>query len=167
VSYPNDSAFAGAAAYPVEPQEPYAAWWRRVAAVLLDSLLLTPFYVVAMIGATLAADAGADVATQLTGLVIAGASYLGLLAFTIWNFYIRQGRRGASIGKACLGILVLSAASARPVGAAMTLVRNIAHLIDYLPLGLGLLWPLWDRRRQTFADKVANTVVLHLPDVRF
>ena len=29
---------------------------------------------------------------------------------------------------------------------------------------LGWLWPLWDRRNQTFADKIMNTVVIIQPD---
>jgi hypothetical protein len=27
-----------------------------------------------------------------------------------------------------------------------------------MTLGVGFLWPLWDRKRQTFADKLMSTV---------
>jgi hypothetical protein len=42
----------------------------------------------------------------------------------------------------------------------MAFVRDFAHLLDVLSLGLGYLWPLWDARRQTFADKVVRSVVV-------
>ena len=38
--------------------------------------------------------------------------------------------------------------------------RDLLHILDLLPLWLGFLWPLWDARRQTFADKIMKTVVL-------
>jgi uncharacterized RDD family membrane protein YckC len=174
VTTPNDSAFAlesypPPAPYqaPTEPEEAYAEWWRRVVAAVLDVLLQVPFLVVVLIGATLAQDPASDLATRIVGAVIAVVANIGSFVFSIWNSYIRQGRRGASLGKQCVGILVISAGDARPIGGILTFVRAIAHVLDALPLGLGYLWPLWDRKRQTFADKVMHTVVLHLPGVRF
>lgn len=167
---PNDSAFAVASDLPMtveRPAEPYAAWWRRVVAVVLDTLLQVPFIVVLVIGVTLALDPASDTATSIAGAVIALVANLSNLVFSIWNNYVRQGRRGASLGKECMGILVISAADARPIGPIMTFVRAVAHTVDGLPFGIGYLWPLWDRQRQTFADKIVNTVVLHLPGVRF
>jgi hypothetical protein len=32
-------------------------------------------------------------------------------------------------------------------------VREIAHLVGFTSLFIGFLWPLWDDRGQTFADK--------------
>jgi len=32
--------------------------------------------------------------------------------------------------------------------------------VDALPCMIGYLFPLWDARRQTFSDKIMNTVVL-------
>jgi hypothetical protein len=38
----------------------------------------------------------------------------------------------------------------------------VAHILDAIGY-IGFLAPLWTRRRQTFADMVANTVVLKEP----
>lgn len=38
-------------------------------------------------------------------------------------------------------------------------VREIAHLADFASLFIGFLWPLWDGRGQTFADKIMGTTV--------
>jgi hypothetical protein len=41
----------------------------------------------------------------------------------------------------------------------MAFVRDLAHIVDSLACYLGWLWPLWDAKRQTFADKLVKTVV--------
>ncbi len=39
-------------------------------------------------------------------------------------------------------------------------VRDLAHVLDSVACHLGWLWPLWDQKRQTFADKIVGTVVV-------
>jgi hypothetical protein len=46
------------------------------------------------------------------------------------------------------------------MGGGMCFLRDLLHIIDALPCYLGYLWPIWDARRQTFSDKIMNTVVL-------
>ena len=60
-----------------------------------------------------------------------------------------------NVGQAAITNLML--------GGGMAFVRQIAHILDSLPCNLGYLWPLWDQKRQTFADKVLSTVVLDQP----
>ncbi len=36
----------------------------------------------------------------------------------------------------------------------------LAHFLDSLACYVGWLWPLWDPKRQTFADKIMSTVVV-------
>ena len=45
----------------------------------------------------------------------------------------------------------------------MSFVRQLAHVFDSLVCYLGWLWPLWDPKNQTLADKVMSTVVVILP----
>jgi hypothetical protein len=45
----------------------------------------------------------------------------------------------------------------------MAFVRQICHILDALPCYLGFLWPLWDRKCQTFADKIMHTLVVNQP----
>ena len=85
------------------------------------------------------------------------------LAFWIWNTCIRQGRTGYTIGKGMLGIKLISEHTGQPVGGGMSFVRQLAHIVDSLPCDIGYLWPLWDSKRQTFADKVMKTVVIVQP----
>lgn len=175
-----------AASYPTAPpppvEDPYGAWGLRVVAVLFDVLLQVPFLVAEVIGVIVAFDGGGldwvdrvgggntlviHVAQMTTatwvGLAIAGLAGLGGAIFSIWNRIFRQGRRGASIGKQSMNLMVVSESDGRPIGAALTFLRQWAHVLDVCTLGIGYLWPLWDRKRQTFADMLMKTVVLHLP----
>jgi uncharacterized RDD family membrane protein YckC len=77
---------------------------------------------------------------------------------------VRQGRTGWSVGKRTLGIRLLEESTGRPLGTWRTFARNLAHVLDALPCYLGYLWPLWDTRRQTFADKLVGTVVVPQPE---
>ena len=93
-------------------------------------------------------------------LILLGA--LLYLAVFIWNVCLKQGRTGYSVGKGVLGIRLLKEETGQPIGAGMSFVRQIAHVLDSICY-IGYLWPLWDRKRQTFADKVIGTVVVDQP----
>lgn len=63
---------------------------------------------------------------------------------------------GRSMGRAIMGIAVVTADNRRP-GPWRLLLRDFAHLLDTLPLFLGWLWPLIDDRGRTFADILTRT----------
>lgn len=157
---------------------PYAHWGKRVGSSLVDGLLLLPFFVLAAVFfvmsreetvTTTFTNAGGEevpFATDVTFggpmLVLALAFYLAAIVFAIWNVIFRQGRKGRSLGKSALGTILLKEETGRPLGAGMTFVRLLAHVLDGF-FYLGYLWPLWDTKRQTFADKIVGTVVLDQP----
>jgi Mce-associated membrane protein len=66
---------------------------------------------------------------------------------------------GWSLGRALFGIAVRTRDGA-PVGMMRLLLRDCAHLLDTAALFIGWLWPLWDRRRRTFADLLLRTEVV-------
>jgi uncharacterized RDD family membrane protein YckC len=154
--------------------QPLANWGQRVAAYLLDSLLTavpsviaTIVFLVASTPATVTVDADGNVQTTApssgpgaVALVIAIALWLASFALVIYNRAIRQGRTGQSWGKQIMRTRLLSETSGQPIGAGMAFVRDLAHILDSLPCYLGWLWPIWDGKRQTFADKIIKTVVI-------
>lgn len=148
------------AAYSGVPQGvTFAHWGKRVGATLIDSLLLLAAYIPALIGAGLASDPGtAGMGTVLTliGLVL----YIGVF---VWNVCIKQGSTGYTVGKGVMGIKLVKAETGQPIGGGMSFVRQLAHILDGLPCYLGFLWPLWDAKRQTFADKIIGTYVIDQP----
>lgn len=173
-SYPGDQGTPG---YGAQPQPyaqpaygqvmPYASWWSRVGAYLLDGLVVMAVLIVPFgVGAAIAfAGAKTDPVTdELTdvnplGFVIIVLGYLAVFAFAIWNQAIRQGRTGQSLGKQWVGIQVVRADSGQFLGAGTGFLRLIMNSI----LGscfLNYLWPLWDERKQTWHDKVVGSVVI-------
>ncbi|HSE70876.1 MAG TPA: RDD family protein [Nocardioidaceae bacterium] len=144
--------------YPQQPTEPpYANWLMRVGASLLDAVIPMPAYFVAGVGAGIT-----DASGQPTGAGVAliAVGYLVGFAVVIWNQIVRQGRTGWSLGKQAVGIRLISEKTGAPIGAWRSFLRQVAHILDSLPCYLGYLWPLWDRKRQTFADKVMSTIVI-------
>jgi uncharacterized RDD family membrane protein YckC len=149
----------------------YAGWLTRVGAYLIDYLLglLAGFpliigYAVVFSDATTTTDPDGTkhLHVHQTGLS-AGLIALGAvmsLIFQIWNLYVRQGRTGASIGKSVLAIRLVNS-DLQPIGPGWAFLRSLLHILDALPCYLGFLWPIWDSRKQTFADKILTSFVIH------
>ena len=47
-----------------------------------------------------------------------------------------------------------------PIGFWMSVIRQICQIADTVICYVGWLWPLWDGKPQTIADKIASTVWL-------
>ena len=72
------------------------------------------------------------------------------------------GGAGSSIGKGVMKFKVVSEQTGQPIGFGMSIVRQLAHFLDSVICYIGYLFPLWDAKRQTIADKVMKTVCLPL-----
>ena len=82
--------------------------------------------------------------------------------YFLWNFGYRQGRSGSSLGKSVLKLQVISETTSQPIGFGRSVVRLIAHIADVVPCYVGYLFPLFNAKRQTFADKLTTTVCVPL-----
>lgn len=131
-------------------QDELARWPARVAAALID---LTIFWLPLTLTVQLGELGGAAGAA---GMLLS----LAVLALGAYNVWVRQGRSGQTFGKRALGIRLVRLDDGEPVGVPLALGRYLLHWADMLPLLVGWLWPLWDDRRQTFADKIVRTVVV-------
>jgi len=85
---------------------------------------------------------------------------LAALGWTIYNRWYQAGTTGQSLGKKVLNLRLVSEETGQPIGMLMAFVRDICHLIDSAICLIGYLFPLWDARRQTIADKIVKTVVV-------
>jgi len=144
---------------------PYASWPRRVGARVVDQLLLAVVWVVAMPIAVAMGEPGVDAAGRpvrdLTpaSVVVVCVALAAAASLWVWNRGVLEGRSGSSLGKRAVGTRLVRASTGEPLGVGSTLLRDVCHIADG-PLLLGCLWPLWDARRQTFADKILDTVVI-------
>jgi uncharacterized RDD family membrane protein YckC len=134
-----------------------ANWPQRVGAYLIDYLIAA---IPAFIAALLFSGTDAGQSPGAGAGVVAFLLYLVSLGVWIYNRAILQGRTGQSWGKQVLNLRLVRMADGQPMGGGMSFVRDLAHILDALPCYIGYLFPLWDPRRQTFADKIMSTVVL-------
>jgi uncharacterized RDD family membrane protein YckC len=122
----------------------YANWGQRVLAYLVD---IAPIIILEIIFFRINAA---------VGLLIALAS----LVWTIYNRWYQAGTTGQSLGKKVLRLRLVSEETGQPIGMLMAFVRDICHIVDTIICYVGYLFPLWDAKRQTIADKIVRTVVI-------
>lgn len=157
------------------PKEAYTPWLTRVLAWIID---IIPVAILEGIGYGLLLGTRETVCIttnaeyDLGDYCASGASTLGQAAFAItwllalgyiiWNYGYRQGTTGSSIGKSIVKFKVVSESTGQPIGFGMSIVRQLAHVVDAVICYIGYLFPLWDAKRQTIADKIVKTVCLPL-----
>jgi len=129
-----------------------ANWGERVASYLIDwVIVIVPGIALLILAAIMGAIADA------LGVLF----YLIFVVYAIvGGFYISgyQNGLGASPGKKILGQRVISEETGKPIGGGMGIARQVCHILDGICF-IGYLWPLWDAKRQTFADKIVKTLV--------
>jgi len=141
---------------PLTPQThiAYAGFWIRTAAALVDTVLIlmltTPL---------LYSIYGEQYFTR--GLTLSGAwDYLiswGLPAIAIITYWIC---RAATPGKIMLRLKIVDAESGAHPTTRQFIIRFFTHHISSLAFAAGLIWVAFDRRKQGWHDKFANTIVI-------
>ncbi|MFJ2636856.1 RDD family protein [Streptomyces sp. NPDC087422] len=156
---------------------PLAGWGARLGATLLDALMfnLVPGGLViagyTQMSVKLADrwqdcdDAGiprdACPNPHVSGGSVALILIGGLLSLVAMLFLCyREGSTGQTPGKKIVGIRLLREHDGSTLGFGLAFGRRLLHVLDGLPCYLGFLWPLWDAKKQTFADKMVHTVVI-------
>jgi len=143
-----------------QPNAGLASWLQRVGATLLDAvpLIIATVAFFAIWGEKAATNDGASwsVSVEITGLPAIVLMVL-FLAWFVVNWVVGQGTSGQTIGKKIVGIAIVGADTGRPLGPGLTIGRQLIHIVDVLPCFLGLLWPLWDAEKRTFADMATRS----------
>ncbi len=135
----------------------YAGFLLRAIATVIDVLLLLP-----VIYLPLSVIYGADYWQHqgpLLGLWDGLLNYVLPLVLTLWFWRRFRG----TPGKMLLRLRVVDAATGNTMTVGQSLLRYFAYIPAMLPLGLGLLWIGWDRRKQGWHDKIAGSVVIREP----
>lgn len=136
----------------------YANWFIRVIGYLIDDIAISiPVWIGVIIARTTTRDDG-----SMSGIGVTFYIIFGLISFGLWiyNRCIRSGRTGKSWGRQVMGTKLISLETGRPIGAGRAFLRDICHIIDTIICYIGWLFPIWDAKRQTIADKIMNTVVV-------
>ena len=97
------------------------------------------------------------------GAMIGGGIALIAVGFLVVAFiYLRAlGKTGQPWGARIVGVKVVGQQTGEPIGFGRALGRQLfAGFISAQIFYLGYLWMLWDDKKQTWQDKVVNSIVI-------
>ena len=139
----------------VSPAAPLASWGQRALGWLVD--WFAPSLVAWILSGVFSWFIDSSAVGWLFSLVCMG--------FVVWNSGYQAGTTGYSLGRKIAKIKLISEETNQPLGAGQAILRVV------LQWGMGLftcgllgliswLFPLWDQKRQTLADKMVKSVVV-------
>ncbi|GGN60950.1 RDD family protein [Streptomyces kronopolitis] len=154
----------------------YASWGARLCALLIDGLIvgLVPgilYGIAAGITASSVSKVSTcayddtqcrmDASAGPPAIVFVLIALAGLAAMAAGIFMlVKEGNTGQTVGKKAMSIRLVREDTGQPLGFGMAFVRRLAHFLDSIACYIGWLWPLWDDKAQTFADKAVGSVVV-------
>jgi uncharacterized RDD family membrane protein YckC/Tfp pilus assembly major pilin PilA len=128
---------------------PYAGFWKRTVAYVIDY-----FLVMFLIGASMAVVAGASHGkpSPLTPL-------FAWLAVGLYYVFFESSSMQATLGKRAMDLKVTDLHGER-IGFGRALGRMLGHFLSFMTLSVGFAMAVFTDRRQTLHDKMAGTLVV-------
>jgi uncharacterized RDD family membrane protein YckC len=163
--------------YPGESTVPYASWGARLGGYLIDLVIFIPLIVVLYVifrhthtlEVHLMTRRGTNQTQRNVSLL---PLFLSGIAYIVYVTIMCGGRRGQTVGMMAIGARLVRAGTHDTVGYGRAfgraLVEQIFRILGSATVVLGIVWlldmlfPLWDKRKQTLHDKIANTVVIRV-----
>jgi uncharacterized RDD family membrane protein YckC len=126
---------------PGPPPGALAGFWIRFAGAILDAILL------GVVGGLITFGD----ASPLVSALIGGAYFT----------FLHSTKAGQTLGQRVCGIRVVDSRTGGQVEVASAAIRWLMSYVSAFALLIGYLWMLWDPQKQTWHDKVANTLVVY------
>lgn len=133
-------------------QYQYAGFWIRLAALIIDGIILAIIF------------------TPITFLFSSDADLQNPMAFTTVDFIAQiigiifvifcWVKFAGTPGKRLLKLKVLDEATGNKLTIGQAILRYIGYIPSAFVFGLGYLWVIWDGKKQGWHDKIAKTVVV-------
>ena len=146
----------------------YATWGSRVGGHIVNGLVGALFAVPALIAFFVVPKETqvctvndevrlCEVPTGAGWGIIAALGIVGAVAFFVM-YSKKVATTGQAWGHQAVGVRIVDATTGGNIGAGKAFLRyTIGHAIDGAVCYLGYLWPLWDKDKQTFSDKIFGT----------
>ena len=149
---PTDSA----ASADLESEYEYAGFWVRVAAALIDSVLvmmLTMPLLGLLYGWDYAFYPPSDAEWRPVEFIVWWL-LPAIAVIVFWRY------RAATPGKMAIGARIVDAKTGGAPSTGQLIGRYLGYFVSSFPFFLGLIWVGFDRRKQGWHDKLAGTVVI-------
>lgn len=134
----------------------YVGFWARIAATIVDTILV----ILVTFPLLIAVYGWAYFDMEQTGFVAGKADFVISWVFpvvaTIAFWILKQ----ATPGKMLMSAKIVDAKTGEPASTGQLVGRYFAYFVATLPLCLGFLWIAFDKRKQGWHDKLAGTAVI-------
>jgi uncharacterized RDD family membrane protein YckC len=127
----------------------YSGFWRRFVAYVIDNILISVvFWLAVLVLGAIAGDGGV-IAAYILGTIGAFAYYAGM----------ESSSSQATVGKIALGIQVTDLEGNR-ISFGKALGRNLAKILSALIFYIGFIMAAFTARKQALHDMIAGTLVV-------
>jgi len=137
----------------------YAVPGRRLAALLIDSILVAAVITCALLAWMTIAGEAPDTTSRAVQRVADGGLLLVLVLKVTLDAWL-QGTPGLRL----MDCRLVDARSGQGLGLGRSVKRTLGLIVSLLPGLLGLLWMFWNKRRQGWHDLLAGSVVIREDD---
>ena len=140
-----------------------ATFGDRAMAALVDVGLVLAAYIPVFIISNIV-----GAVSSILGLLVSFVGFIAVWGVAAYVLGWLPGLTGQSPGKRVIGLRVVSGEDGEVLGGAKHLVRTlIGGFLNGLVCYVGWLWPLFDKQRQTWADKLVTSQVVKHPKGSF
>tara|TARA_B100001750_G_scaffold105908_1_gene83845 strand:- start:798 stop:1256 length:459 start_codon:yes stop_codon:yes gene_type:complete len=134
----------------------YVGFWKRFLATLLDVfliLLITLPFLFLIYGSDFVQDSAEDASNSSFDILV---NYIlpAFVTILLWKYF--QATPGKMVFKATI---VDKTTGGKP-SLGQLIIRYLGYIVSMGPIGFGFIWIAFDKKKQGFHDKLANTVVV-------
>lgn len=151
----------------------YGGFLRRAAALLFDQAILVVlaifFFSLGILAHLTASDSSEIIVDILEGRATEMAAggflliyYFAVAILVIVYFTYFIGYNGQTPGKMLFGLYVIRANGER-MNFRQAFLRWVGYVLSGTAFYLGFLWAIFDRKKQGWHDKLAGSIVIHIP----
>ena len=133
----------------------YVGFWKRTLAVVLDTFIIISVTLPIFIWVYGLEDYFSDERVPKGSFdFMMNYVFPAITVIVLWKYY--QATPGKMIFKATI---VDEKTGGKP-SLGQLIIRYLGYFVSLVPLGLGYFWVAFDKKKQGFHDKLANTVVV-------
>lgn len=136
----------------------YTGFWPRVGASLIDTIIIiviTYPILISIYGWDY--FEGGDLIAGFADFILSWVFPL-VAVITFWV------HRQATPGKMAISARIVDAKTGDKPTLQQYVIRYLGYIVATIPLGLGIFWVAWDKKKQGWHDKLAGTVVISPKD---
>ena len=132
----------------------YVGFWKRTVAVLVDTFLIILVTLPILIWVYGIEYLNNEHMEKGSFDFIINYVFPTIAVILLWKYY--QATPGKMIFKAT----IVDAKTGGKPTLKQWIIRYLGYFVSLLPLGLGYFWVAFDKKKQSFHDKLANTLVI-------